>query len=53
MTDFNECEYDNGECEQNCINDIPGHHCECYIGFELNENGVNCTSECVHAALHV
>ena len=45
FADFNECEYGNAGCEQICTNSIPGYQCECYAGYRLDENGVNCTSE--------
>ena len=45
LADFDECEYDNAGCEQICTNSIPGYQCECYDGYRLDANGVNCTSE--------
>ena len=47
FADFNECEYGNAGCEQICTNSIPGYKCECYAGYRLDENGVNCISEYV------
>ena len=56
FSDYNECLVDNGRCEGICVNDIPGHHCECLPGSALqpdrrtclsnvmcNESGDNCT----------
>ena len=32
--DINECQDDHG-CDQECINDIGGFHCECRTGYQL------------------
>ncbi|KAI6658474.1 hypothetical protein LOD99_15274 [Oopsacas minuta] len=32
--DINECEIDNGGCQQNCENSIGSYECSCYSGFD-------------------
>ena len=34
LLDINECQGDHG-CDQECVNDIGGFHCECRIGYQL------------------
>ena len=43
LSDLNECEVDNGRCEQVCDDLIPGYECRCSDGYRLEENGLNCT----------
>ena len=33
--DLNECETNNGDCEQNCVNTIGSHSCTCNHGYRL------------------
>ena len=40
--DFNECVFNNGGCEQQCINNIPSFECRCDEGFVLNSDGFSC-----------
>lgn len=35
MTDVNECEQNNGNCEQICINSQGSYRCACETGFDL------------------
>uniref|UniRef100_A0A1X7SF39 EGF-like domain-containing protein n=1 Tax=Amphimedon queenslandica TaxID=400682 RepID=A0A1X7SF39_AMPQE len=42
-TDINECDTNNGECEQDCINTIGSYQCQCREGFEFTSNGRSCT----------
>ena len=38
-------------CTQHCINDTVGsHHCDCYVGYELQPDGFTCSGEldCKH-----
>lgn len=39
---MDECLFDNGNCSDNCVNDIPFYHCECNHGDELDFTGLNC-----------
>ena len=41
--DINECDTNNGGCEQDCINTIGSYQCQCREGYETNNNGINCT----------
>ena len=43
--DINECETANGGCEHNCTNTIGSFFCSCYAGYQLDENGLNCSGE--------
>jgi deleted-in-malignant-brain-tumors protein 1 len=40
--DINECEIDNGGCEQQCSNVILSFTCDCNEGYILEENGRTC-----------
>ena len=41
--DIDECNEDNGGCEQICNNTIGSYECSCRDGYELDSNGMNCT----------
>ncbi|CAK8676039.1 unnamed protein product [Clavelina lepadiformis] len=40
--DFNECSYDNGECQFICENLDGSHQCTCPLGYLLQEDRKNC-----------
>ena len=44
-TDINECETNNGRCNQTCVNEIGSFHCECDTGYTLNADGLGCTGK--------
>ena len=41
--DIDECDINNGGCEHNCTNTIGSFVCSCNVGYNLTENGLNCT----------
>ena len=41
--DINECNTNNGGCDHNCINTQGSYQCQCRVGYETNNNGINCT----------
>ena len=43
LLDTNECNNNNGGCNQTCINEIGSFHCECDIGYTLDDDGLGCT----------
>ena len=43
--DINECETANGGCQHSCTNTIGSFNCSCYTGYQLDENGLNCSGE--------
>ncbi|VDI64211.1 Hypothetical predicted protein [Mytilus galloprovincialis] len=47
--DVDECASNNGGCDQICKNYHAVFRCECYQGFEINENGKSCNdnNECL------
>ena len=45
LLDINECDTANGGCEHNCTNTIGSFSCSCDTGYQLDENGLNCTGE--------
>ena len=51
IIDINECETANGGCEQLCSNIIGSFVCSCGVGYWLNENGLNCSGECIKLLL--
>lgn len=40
--DIDECDDDNGGCEQNCNNTDGGFECYCQQGFSLGDDGTSC-----------
>lgn len=42
FTDIDECAKNNGECEQRCVNDPGGYHCECDHPLYLTSDGKHC-----------
>ena len=44
IIDINECQYDNGKCDQICVNEIGSYHCDCRTGYKLDKNEFNCQS---------
>ena len=40
--DINECDKNNGGCEQNCDNTVGSFECSCDPGFTLNADMLNC-----------
>ena len=43
-SDYNECVKSNGGCDHICINNILGHHCDCYDGFTLDRDNITCVA---------
>lgn len=46
ITDVNECDQDNGGCEQNCDNTFGSYKCSCKDGYTLELDGVGCAGKC-------
>lgn len=46
--DIDECQKENGNCEQGCENTPGSYHCTCPEGFKVTDNGVSCedVNEC-------
>ena len=45
--DVNECEENNGGCEQQCVNKEGSHNCSCEGGFKLENDGFKCTGDSI------
>jgi len=44
VTDVDECAEQNGECPQNCTNNVGNHTCSCFSGYrDVYDNGTLCT----------
>ena len=41
--DINECDDNNGGCTHTCINQPGSYQCQCNVGFNSENNGMNCT----------
>ncbi|XP_076991087.1 growth arrest-specific protein 6 [Tamandua tetradactyla] len=41
-TDVNECNHQNGGCNQICFNKLGSFHCACYSGYTLTSDGRTC-----------
>ena len=44
--DIDQCSVDNGGCDQNCTDLIPGRKCSCVSGYELGSDGLSCNGQC-------
>ena len=50
--DVNECQTNNGGCQQVCINNDGNHRCSCNQGYSLASDNFNCTGElCIVSAI--
>ena len=45
LADIDECEANNGGCEEICTNTVGSFHCKCHEGQTLQSNKRNCSSE--------
>ena len=43
LADVNECDTDNGGCDQVCVNTIASFSCECNTGYLLDSDGFSCS----------
>ena len=43
--DINECNVSNGGCEQLCSNTVGSFLCDCGAGYQLDNNGFNCSGK--------
>ena len=43
ISDINECNTGEHLCEQVCVNNIGSYSCDCFIGFSLDSNAINCS----------
>ena len=41
-TDINECDMENGDCDQVCMNTMGSFTCSCMMGYEINDDGMTC-----------
>ena len=44
-TDINECELDNGGCDQECVNIDGSYLCKCSDGYLLTDKGTSCVGK--------
>ena len=44
-SDVDECAINNGGCEQMCSNTIGSFYCTCESGYQLDEDGMNCSGK--------
>ncbi len=53
--DVNECTIDTDGCDDICVNEVGSYHCECNVGFELDEDNHGCSGQTVlmHAVITV
>ena len=42
LTDKNECNINNGDCEHNCYNTRGSYYCTCNTGYQLESNRRKC-----------
>ena len=48
--DVDECDQDNGSCEQQCVNSVGSYECRCGDGFALRDDARTCATTNVSAA---
>jgi len=48
FVDIDECEVDNGNCDEVCNNTLGSFVCDCRAGFALQPDGLTCGGK-VHA----
>jgi len=47
--DIDECDDDNGGCQQLCVN-VPGNYtCHCLPGYDMNDDSKTCNSKYSHS----
>uniref|UniRef100_A0A3Q4A914 EGF-like domain-containing protein n=1 Tax=Mola mola TaxID=94237 RepID=A0A3Q4A914_MOLML len=46
IADIDECAVNNGHCAHNCSNESGGYSCQCATGYQLDQDGHNCTAVC-------
>jgi len=46
ILDINECFWNNGGCDQLCVNKFGFHMCTCRPGFYLLPDNVTCAGKC-------
>ena len=51
--DINECSTGDHLCEQVCVNSIGSYDCECFTGFQLDTNLLNCSGNPIPAQIVV
>ena len=51
--DINECSTGDHLCEQVCVNSIGSYDCECFTGFQLDTNLLNCSGNPIPAEIVV
>ena len=44
-SDVNECQINNGGCEQVCTNTESSYECSCNSGYQLAGDGINCNGK--------
>ena len=47
----NECEANNGDCEQVCMNTFLSFNCSCDDGYDLNTDGYTCLGKILYQLL--
>ena len=45
MTDNDECALGTDDCAHNCNNTFGGFECSCRVGYDLDQDGKNCSGE--------
>ena len=44
-SDINECAYQNGGCEEICVDTVGSYYCRCPPGLELSDDGKTCNGK--------
>ena len=48
LLDINECDANNGGCDQTCVNNYGSFECKCNDGFVLEDDKKSCSGKCLH-----
>ena len=45
--DINECNTNNGGCDDSCTNTVGSYYCQCDTGYTLQSNGHTCSGNVI------
>ena len=45
LTDINECQNNNGGCDQKCLNSVGSYQCDCFKGYKYDKQTNRCNGK--------
>ncbi len=52
-TEINECNSNNGGCDQTCTNTVGAFQCSCSAGYQLNTDGLSCEGKLITLEMNI